>query len=149
LDLNFAALLVDSSLFTFHLNVVHLFLLIYVHEIIVIVTDSSLINSLITCMQQEFPFKDLGPLNFFLGIQVHRTAAGLHLSQSKYITDLLLQVNIANAKLAKSPCPSGLKLSWYDGEPLSDLTAYRQVIGALLYCTLTRLEITFSMNQLC
>jgi hypothetical protein len=53
------------------------------------------------------------------------------------------------AKPASSPCPAGSKLSKYDGDPLPDFTEYRQVVGALLYCTLTRPEIAFSVNQLC
>ena len=54
-----------------------------------------------------------------------------------------------DAKPSKSPAPSGMKLSQYDGEPLSNPTEYRQVVGALQYCTLTRPEIAFSVNQLC
>jgi hypothetical protein len=53
------------------------------------------------------------------------------------------------AKPAKSPCASGSKLSKLEGEPLHDPTTYRQVVVALQYCTLTRPEISFSVNQLC
>lgn len=38
-------------------------------------------------------------------------------------------------------------LSLYDGQLLDDLTSYRSVVGALKYCTLTRLDITFSVNK--
>jgi hypothetical protein len=37
----------------------------------------------------DFALKDLGPLHFFLGIQVTQAADGLHLSQEKYAQDLL------------------------------------------------------------
>jgi hypothetical protein len=40
-------------------------------------------------------------------------------------------------------------LSKHDGELLADPTTYRQVVGALQYCTLTRPEIAYSVNQLC
>ena len=52
-------------------------------------------------------------------------------------------------KAAKSPCPSGSKLSRYDGESLLDPTEYCHVVGSLQYCTLSRLEISFAVNQLC
>jgi hypothetical protein len=56
---------------------------------------------------------------------------------------------MSGAKPANSPCPSGSKLSRYVGSPLPDPTVYRQVVGALQYCTLTRPEIAYSVNQLC
>jgi hypothetical protein len=53
------------------------------------------------------------------------------------------------AKPAKSPCSSGSKLSRYDGTPLDDPSIYQHVVRSLQYCTLTRLDISFSVNQLC
>jgi hypothetical protein len=91
----------------------------------------------------------LGCLSFLLGAQVTRTNAGLHLSQSKYIIDLLSQLHMNGAKPSKSPCVMGAKLSKFDGDPLMDPFEYRHVNGALQYCTLTRPEIAFSINQLC
>jgi hypothetical protein len=82
-------------------------------------------------------------------IQATCTASGLHLCQAKYISDLLHRVHMMGAKPLKSPCTSGAKLSKFDGTALIDPTKYRHVVGALQYCTLTRLDITFSVNQLC
>jgi hypothetical protein len=124
-------------------------MLVYVDDIIITGTDAKLIQSIIAQLQQEFPVKDLGLLHFFLGIQVSRTDQGLHLCQAKYIFDLLHRANMQDAKPAKSPSPFGLKLSKYDGHPLSDPTEYRQVVGALQYCTVTHPEISFLVNQLC
>ena len=56
---------------------------------------------------------------------------------------------MAESKPAKSPCISGSKLSKHDGKPLSDHTIYRQIVGALQYCTLTIPEIAYFVNQLC
>jgi hypothetical protein len=53
------------------------------------------------------------------------------------------------AKSSKTPCISGSKLSKLEGEPLTNPTPYRQIVGALHYCTLTRSEIAYSVNQLC
>jgi len=126
-----------------------LFLLLFVDDIIVTGTHSHLICALISRLQQEFPVKDLGPLSYFLGIQVSRTAAGLHLCQSKYVANLLKRTHMAEAKPAKSPCAAGSKLSRYDGEALPNAYEYRSVVGALQYCTLTRPDIAYSVNQLC
>lgn len=40
--------------------------------------------------------KDLGPLHYFAGIQVHRTTTDIHLSQSTYALDLLDQALISS-----------------------------------------------------
>jgi hypothetical protein len=53
------------------------------------------------------------------------------------------------AKLAATPCSSVIKLSQFDSPSLTDPTQYRQVVGALQYCTLTRPDISLSVNQLC
>ncbi|RVW67847.1 Retrovirus-related Pol polyprotein from transposon RE1 [Vitis vinifera] len=151
LEFGFLSSPVDASLFVYHKGHIHLFILIYVDDILVTGTDPSLIQSLIQKLQTEFKMKDLGPLGYFLGIQASRDSFGLHLRQSKYIGDLLHRTKMAGAKPASSPCTTGLKLSTHVGEPLtaSQITEYRQTVGALQYCTLTRPDIAFSVNQLC
>jgi hypothetical protein len=47
------------------------------------------------------------------------------------------------AKLARSPCATGSRLSKFDGKVLHD------VVGALQYCTHTCHDIAYSVNQLC
>jgi hypothetical protein len=143
------AFMVDTSLFIYHHNADQIFLLIYVDDIIITRSNISVINSLIHQLQQQFPLKDLGNLTFFLGIQATRTSTELHLSQTKYIIGLLHRVKMLGAKPASSPCPAGTKLSALDGSSLSDPSEYQSVVGALMYCTLTRPEISFSVNQLC
>jgi hypothetical protein len=56
---------------------------------------------------------------------------------------------MADANLAKTPCESSSKLSRFDGEVLYDYSTYRSLVEALQYCTLTRPDITYSVNQLC
>jgi hypothetical protein len=68
-------------------------------------------------LKKEFAMKDLGPLTFFLGFHVHHTSDGLHLSQSKYISELLDPANMLGAKPSKTPLSTGAKLSQLDGDP--------------------------------
>jgi len=80
---------------------------------------------------------------------VHRDTQHLHLSQSKYIVDLLRHVNMDGAKPYSAPCTSGKRLLASDGDPLPEPSLYRHIIGALQYCTLTKPDISFTVNQLC
>lgn len=56
---------------------------------------------------------------------------------------------MASAKPYSTPCAFGSKLSKYQGDPLKDAAEYRHIVGALHYCTLTRRDIAYSVNQLC
>jgi hypothetical protein len=76
LDLGFTASLVDTSLFIYIRGQVCIYMLVYVDDIIITGTHSHLISSTITTLQHEFPLKDLGPLHYFLGIQVTRHSHG-------------------------------------------------------------------------
>ncbi|KAI5350283.1 hypothetical protein L3X38_003174 [Prunus dulcis] len=93
--------------------------------------------------------KDLGPANYFLGMELVRTPSGLSLTQTKYVVDLLKHVNLHEAQPAPTPAISGRLLSISDGDPLPDPTEYRSTVGALQYLTLTRLDIAFAVNQMC
>jgi hypothetical protein len=111
LHLGFTASQMDHSLFVFHTSHVCLFLLIYVDDIIVTGNNLSAINNLIHKLKLEFAMKDLGPLHFFLGIHVICSISGLHLSQLKYIAELLEKSHMVGAKPVKSPLPPRSKLS--------------------------------------
>ncbi|XP_031271382.1 uncharacterized protein LOC116129788 [Pistacia vera] len=125
------------------------FVLIYVDDIIITSNASSTIKHLILNLKTEFAVKDLGPLSYFLGIQVTPTSAGLHLNQRKYAPDLLYKLKMEGAKPASTPCTSGSKLSKLSGDPLPDPTEYRTMVGALQYLTLTMPGLSYSVNQLC
>jgi hypothetical protein len=94
----------------------------------------------------ELGFTNLGALSYFLGIQATRLPHAFFLTQSKYVNDLLCKIHMEGAKPASTPCTTTGKLSRFDGDPLDDPSAYRHIVGALQYCTLTRPDITYSVN---
>jgi len=59
---------------------------------------------------------NLGPLHFFLGIEANHNNAGMCLTQTKYLTDLLERVNMINCKPCLSPMASGTILSSKDSK---------------------------------
>lgn len=96
-------------------------MLVYVDDIILTGNRLAVIQTLIAKLQEQFPAKDLGDLDFFLGIKATKDADPLHLSQAKYVADLLHHTHMIGAKPVASPCSSGPKLSKYDGELLPTL----------------------------
>jgi hypothetical protein len=109
----------------------HIFLLIYVDDLIVTGNFLTAITHLIECLKQSFSFKDLGSLHYFLDIHVQPLAGSLHLSQSKYILDVLECAKLSSVKPAKIPIPASSKLSQHNGNCLQNPVKYRQIVGAL------------------
>ena len=70
------------------------------------------------------------------------------LSQWKYILDLLCRTKMLGSKPCYTPMVTSTKLT-REGTPLSDPSFYRHVVGALQYLTLTRLDLSFSVNKVC
>jgi hypothetical protein len=73
----------------------------------------------------------------------------LCLSQSKYTRDLLDRAGMLSCKAVTTPLLSTSKLSAHECDPLSpdDATKYCSLVGALWYLTLTRPDISFSINK--
>lgn len=80
LELGFSSSAVDTSLFLFHQQHVHVFALIYVDDILVSSNSPFVVSGLICHLQREFAVKDLGPLSYFLGIQATRLPHALYLT---------------------------------------------------------------------
>lgn len=85
-----------------------------------------------------------------MGVEVSYPAnGGLFLSQSSYVTDILSRAKMLDANSIATPMVSGSIVSAHHGELFSDPYQYRSVVGALQYVTLTRPEISYSMNKAC
>ena len=141
----------DISLFIFNKSKITMYMLIYVDDIIIASSSDEAVTTLLKDLGSEFALKDLGDLNFFLGIEVTKNKDGIVLSQEKYATDLLKRVGMQNCKPSPTPLSSSEKLSLHEGEPLSleDSTQYRSMIGALQYLTITRPDLCFAVNKVC
>lgn len=73
---------VDSSLFYLNTSYQLIFILIYVDDILVTSNNLLHLKSFTKKLHQMFALKDLGPLHYFLGIQIHRTQDGFYLNQA-------------------------------------------------------------------
>ncbi|KAK1602234.1 hypothetical protein QYE76_016843 [Lolium multiflorum] len=104
----------DTSLFILQRPDVTLYLLVYVDDIIVLSSSSHAVDRLLLGLRKEFAIKDLGPLHYFLGVEVASQSDGLTLTQRKYAHDLLQRVMSTGASIlvdsvgpprAESPSP--------------------------------------------
>lgn len=79
----------DPSLFIRHTPNGLVALLLYVDDIVITGSDTSGINEVFLELNMVFDMKDLGPLSYFLGLEVTRVKDGIFVSQTKYATDFL------------------------------------------------------------
>lgn len=101
----------DNSLFICNAANHIVFILVYVDDILVTGSSPSIVSSIISALSQHISLRDLGKVNYFLGVEVQRTNNGsLHLTQTKYIKDLLTRTKMHAAKGVNSPMIPGQKL---------------------------------------
>jgi len=99
-------------------------------------------------LHNRFKRKDLGPLKYFLGIEVARSPKGSFLCQCKCTLDILTKTGFLGAKPASFPMEWKLHLTTTSGEPLSNPSQYRRLIGRIIYLTISRPDITYSIHVL-
>ena len=136
----------DTSLFVFKKDANILYLLVYVDDLILIGNNADLVCLFISRLNKEFLITDLGKLNYFLGLEVSYHDSGLFLSQSKYAHDILARANLLDAKPAATPLSTSAYFT-SQGTPFHDPTLYRSLVGALQYLTITRLDLSYAVNQ--
>ncbi|XP_024178244.1 uncharacterized mitochondrial protein AtMg00810-like [Rosa chinensis] len=124
-----------------------IYFLLYVDDIVVTGSNDHLLQSFIQCLGRGFDIKDLGPLHYFLGLQVTRHQHGLHLNQLKYAHDILSKNDLLLSKPASTPMSAKSNLSSTAGSLLEHPTTFRELVGSLQYLTITRPDIAFVVNM--
>ncbi|CAA0817787.1 cysteine-rich RLK (RECEPTOR-like protein kinase) 8, partial [Striga hermonthica] len=137
----------DNSLYYRHSNGNCTLVLVYVDDMVITGSNTSEITKLIDQLGKEFSLKDLGGLNYFLGIEILKTRSGLFLNQRKYIVDLLKRTGMIDSKGLLSPMVGSPLLSKFSGQPMEDPKLFRSVVGALQYATISRPELSYSVNK--
>lgn len=147
LQLGFQNSVADTALFVLQQGDTLTYLLVYVDDIIVTGNNQHLVERILKALASRFSLKDMGELSYFLGIKVIKTSQGLHLSQRKYILDLLHKMDMQEAKPAPTPMATDPKLT-LAGEKHSNMTEYRTLVGNLQYLSFTRPDIAYAVNKL-
>ena len=126
-------------MFIFSHGGVHIYMLVYVDDIVIAGSTPAAVDSLVSSLSDSFPIKDLGVLDYFLGLEGSCNSGGMSVTQRKYALDLLHRVNMKNCKPTSTPLSPSDKLSRVSGKQLStdDAFRYRSVVGGLQYLTLT------------
>ncbi|CAM8966405.1 unnamed protein product [Rhodiola kirilowii] len=146
LKFGFVQSLNDYSLFTYTRSGQFLALLVYVDDIVLTGTSNDLIVEVKQFIDSQFRVKDLGLLKYFLGIEVARSPKGIFINQRKYALDLLLDTGLIGCKPSVIPMDTKIQLALSKTAPVEDVSSYRRLVGQLIYLTVTRLDLAFSVH---
>jgi len=115
---------------------------LYVDDLLFTGNDELMCVEFKASMQKEFEMTDMGKMKFFLGVEVHQSEDGIHISQKKYAKEVLERFNMGNCNSVKNPIVPGTELL-REGVRGTDATLYKQLVGSLMYLTVTRPDLMF------
>ena len=93
----------------------------------------------------EFEMKDLGLMQYFLGLEVWQKLGDIFLSQGKYVVKLLERFGMVDCKSLTIPMELNFKklCGRVAGPELGNPIEYRQLVGALMFLVNSRPDICF------
>ena len=138
----------DYFLFTHGSGQNLVILLVYVDDIILASPSTAILSQIQQLLQSLFKLKVLGDLKYFLGLELAKSSRGICLSQRIYTLSLLEDTCFLDCKPASLPMEPNVHLNSSNGELLTNSSMYRQLIGRLMYLTISRPDITFAVTKL-
>ena len=98
-------------------------------------------------MQVEFEISMIGELTHFLGLLILQQELGIFLSQSKYAKNLVKKFGLESASFVRTPMNPNVKFIVALLGKSVDSYLYRSMIGSLLYLTVSRPDISYSVGM--
>ncbi|WJZ92322.1 hypothetical protein VitviT2T_011324 [Vitis vinifera] len=90
--------------------------------------------------------KDLGPLKYFLGIEVSRSSEEIFPSQRKHALDILQEIGMSGCQPVDTLIEEGLKLCVEHNQVSTDKGRYKRFVGRLMYLAHTRPDLAYALS---
>jgi hypothetical protein len=88
----------------------------------------------------------LGPLRYFLDIEVVRSSLGIEINQCKYGLNILTEIDMFDCRLIDTHMDLNIKLLPGHGEPLKDPIRYKRLKDRIDYLIIRRPDIFFDVS---
>ena len=159
-SLGFKQCILDNCLFVKHIGAEIYLISLYVDDILVAGSNLTEVERIKKQFTERYEMKDLGELNYYLGMKITRSKEFIKLDQSGYVREILEKYSYLlrgqETKTYNTPMERELKLR--RTEKLNMTTKqkayvnnfpYQNIVGALLYLSLnTRPDIAYSVGVL-
>jgi len=146
IDIGFSKYFCNSDLYVLNQGKDVVLILLYVDDLLITKNNYEIIQECISKLKITFEMIDFGLLYYYLGMQVYQYKDCTYLSKSKYISYILQNFGMEECRYAVIPVSPRITISLCSNSQLADATAYRQLIGSILYLTISKPDITFVMN---
>jgi hypothetical protein len=121
-------------------------LVLYVDDLFITSSSTSSIATVKWVMHDRFLMTDMGPLHYFLGLEISQDASSITISQARYARDIMERFHMTNCRSAPTPFLSGERLEDGGDTPLVDNTLYRQLVGSFLYLSHSRPDLSYAVG---
>lgn len=110
--------------------------------------DIDLLTKFKAYLGKCFQMKYLGKLKYFLGIEAAHSDEGIFISQRKYSIYIISDCGLLGCKPVSIPLEQYHKSHSEDTPVLTDPSKYRRLVGRLVYLSITRPELCYTIHLL-
>lgn len=119
---------------------------VYVDDLLITGTSTSIIKRFKAEMNAHFDMNDLGKLSYYLGIEVEQKKGFIELKQSAYAKKILSNIGMGECNPTRYPMEPRQIITKDEGGKLVNSTEYKSMVGGLRYLVHTRPDIAFSVG---
>ncbi|SCV71383.1 BQ2448_2971 [Microbotryum intermedium] len=109
---------------------------LYVDDGLIASNDQSFLDAELSSLHEVFKLKGLGPVSYFLGFEIHRTADYILVHQNKYIRTMLEKFDFASPSKRRAFTPMDDRPSLrIDNTPFPDVSMCQSTVSSLQYAS--------------
>jgi hypothetical protein len=129
LTLGFVEVKSDTTLFVFYHGADTVYLLLYVDDVVLTASSTTLLKHTISALKREFIMMDLNPLHHFLEVFVQHQVDGLFLTQCQFALDVLERAGMVDCTPVSMPMDTQANVSVTSGPSVADPSQFRGITG--------------------
>lgn len=124
---------------------------VHVDDMITVSSNDEFEKFYMDKIKQSIDLKDIGEAKTVLGMEIDQEEGKIYVHQKKYIKKLLVMYGMEDCNIVKTPIDVNIKMEECDDSGETDVKAYQELLGRLLYLIVsvnTRPDLAFALSCL-